>query len=475
MSGVPDRKDGNLSIAEGTRIGDYYIVQRCLGRGSNSVVYKCRNELTPDIPVVLKILSSTIASDQTAIARFYQEFVASSQVVHPHVLRTYDFIYTETSVAFVTEYASGGDLAQFLCRRKRLSAPHAIQIALEVCAGLQAIHNAKIIHRDLKPENIFFGSDGRVKVADLGIARIENGRNLTAHGSILGTVQYISPEYISTGSVDSRSDLYALGLIIYEMISGVLPFQNANPLEGLTERVLHLPPPPRHFRDDCPQNLEDIIMKAIAISPELRFQTAAELANALEAARPKPDLLNPVSQTGTVTGTYIHGPVVEQPGIVSSIVESFEDLQSSLKKVLRGYYLRKTFLPFLMALTFALSALTALAIIELSRDEQVPAPETTAEITRPEAEPINREQLLDMLTGNKSIDSVEDQTIKVVDSTVSEPLPELAPLLEYTVRPGDTIKTIGRRFNVLPHHIVKMNQLEESDDLIPGTVLIVPK
>jgi serine/threonine protein kinase len=182
------------------------------------------------------------------------------------------------------EFVSGGDLATKLSRASdRPTIPTVIRLLSQMCAGVQAIHDAGIIHRDLKPENIFLTKEGDVKIGDFGIARLEIGsaRKLTEHGGVVGTIDYVAPEYLLSSQIDGRGDIYALGILGYEMIAGESPFKGDSIYDTMWKRIKYDPPPPSHIRPECPPSLDAIILKAMARTPEDRFQTAQAMYDKL--------------------------------------------------------------------------------------------------------------------------------------------------------------------------------------------------
>ena len=174
------------------------------------------------------------------------------------------------------EYVGGGDLADKL-EDGALPINDAVQILAQICGGVQVIHLAGIIHRDLKPENILLTQDGDVKITDFGIARLGRTSKLTEHGGVVGTIDYVSPEYLEEGHVDARSDIYALGVLAYEMIVGHSPFRGDSVIATMTMRLRSDPAAPDTLREDCPKELSDIILRALQRDPKNRYQEAKEM------------------------------------------------------------------------------------------------------------------------------------------------------------------------------------------------------
>lgn len=266
-----------MSLQPGTVIGGRYEVVKCLGAGSMGMVYACRHRELGGHLVAVKVLFPEVARDKIAIARFRNEIFASYGVSHPNVVRAYEYFRDGDLVAYTMEYVGGGDLAGRISPGQGLPISETVALWKEMCAGIQAVHDAGIVHRDLKPENILLTDDGHVKITDFGIARTGHGPKLTEHGGVVGTIDYVSPEYILNSQVDWRSDIYALGILGYEMITGESPFRGDSVYATMTKRLKSDPKLPSELRPECPRELDAIIMKAMAREPENRYQAAAEI------------------------------------------------------------------------------------------------------------------------------------------------------------------------------------------------------
>ncbi len=272
-----------LNLQPGTIVYGRYEVIKCLGTGSMGMVYACRHRELAGHLVAMKVLFSEVARDEIIAARFKNEIVASYGVNHPNVVRAYDYFKDGDLIAFTMEFVGGGDMADKISSPEHLSIKDTLKLLLQICAGVQAIHEAGIIHRDLKPENILLTNDGDVKITDFGIARTGSGPRLTEHGGVLGTIDYVSPEYLEKSQVDARSDIYAVGVIAYEMIAKQAPYKGNNMIEQMTMRLRTDPQPPHKIRLDCPEELSAIILKAMARDLNNRYQTAQEMHDDLFA------------------------------------------------------------------------------------------------------------------------------------------------------------------------------------------------
>lgn len=272
----------SISLQPGTVIGGKYEVVKCLGSGSMGLVYACRHRELQGQIVAVKVLFPEVAEDKVAAARFKNEILASHGVSHPNVVRAYDTVTDRDLVAYAMEYVGGGDLASKLCGDERLSIGEIIKLLAQMAAGCQGIHDAGIVHRDLKPENILLTNDGNVKIADFGIARNRHGPKLTEHGGVVGTIDYVAPEYMLRSQVDWRSDIYALGILAYEMVTGESPFKGDSVYATMTKRLKTDPQPPSALRPECPAELDRIILKAMQREPENRYQAAIDMFSDLQ-------------------------------------------------------------------------------------------------------------------------------------------------------------------------------------------------
>jgi eukaryotic-like serine/threonine-protein kinase len=265
--------------------GKYEIV-KLLGAGSKGVVYLCRHQELSGHMVAVKVLCPELVKDKVAADRFRNEIFAAYGVSHPNVVRVYEYARDDDFMALTMEYVDGGDLADRLESADPVPLTEVIEILRQICSGLQAIHDAELVHRNLKPENILLTKEGQVKIADFCIAQAVPGPKLTDHGGVVGTIDYVSPEFMLNSSIDSRSDIYSVGCIAYEMITGQSPFCGDSVYATMTKRLKKEPPAPSSIRQDCPKELDQTVLKAMARNPDERYQSAAALREYLEAIKP---------------------------------------------------------------------------------------------------------------------------------------------------------------------------------------------
>ena len=273
----------------GCTIDGRYVVQSVLGEGGMGVVYKCRRRVF-EKTVAVKILRSDLAKNHEVTERFATEAKAASNIGNAHIVDVFDFgELPDGSTYFAMEYLDGPSLADLLEPSGSVPAVRVVEIGRQLAEGLAAAHEAGIVHRDLKPDNVFLvDKDGRefVKIVDFGIAKVAGLQNkITRAGAIFGTPHYMAPEQCRGSAVDARTDIYSLGVILYELLTGTVPFDAENPLTILSQH-LHDPPAPPSTLDRPPQlpgGLEAVILRCLEKDPDQRFQSMGEVAEALEA------------------------------------------------------------------------------------------------------------------------------------------------------------------------------------------------
>ena len=266
-----------------------YRLKRLIAQGGMAEVWEAVDEILGR-PVAVKILHAHLASDQSFLERFRREAIAAAGLAHPNVVATYDTGVDDGVTFIVMELVDGQTLRQTMNELGPLATDRAVHIAAEVADALHYAHRSGIVHRDVKPANILLCGDGRLKVADFGIAKaVEDSEAerpnpadaLTGTGSIVGTAQYLSPEQVEGRPVDGRTDVYALGVVLYEMLCGRPPYSGETEMAVALKHLTSSPPAPRQVRAGVPRAVEDIVLRAMAKAPEGRYQSAAELQTAL--------------------------------------------------------------------------------------------------------------------------------------------------------------------------------------------------
>jgi serine/threonine protein kinase len=264
----------------GTQIGSYRIDQK-LGEGGMGTVYRA-TEINLERTVAIKVLNSDLAGKPAIVERFRAEARAQANLNHPNVATLYAFMLEHGNAMMVMEFVDGENFQQMVNRRGAIPSSEAVPLFKQALAGIGAAHEMGIVHRDVKPANIMLNRRGVVKVMDFGIAKVVGERGLTRTGVQLGTVFYMSPEQVKGTTADVRSDIYALGVTLYELLTAHVPFNAASEYDVLTDHVHTAPPLPSTHNANIPKGIERIVLKALEKKPDDRFQTVAEFSNALD-------------------------------------------------------------------------------------------------------------------------------------------------------------------------------------------------
>jgi eukaryotic-like serine/threonine-protein kinase len=261
----------NETLADGR-----YEIDRVLGHGGMAVVYLARDQELHR-PVAVKVLEGSLAGDDDVQARFVREARVAAQLSHPNVVQVYDAGETDGRPYIVMEYVPGTTLTQ----SGRLPPDEAVQLVLQACAGLQHAHEAGLVHRDIKPGNLLLREDGVLKLADFGIARSTDATQLTQLGTILGTAAYLAPEQAAGEGVTAVADVYSLGAVLYELLTGRPPYESDSLADLAAKQSEGLITPVRDLEPSVPDSVEAAVMRALARDPRFRPSSAAEFAQEL--------------------------------------------------------------------------------------------------------------------------------------------------------------------------------------------------
>jgi serine/threonine protein kinase len=279
-------------------MGDFDVLL-ILGEGGMGVVLRAVDR-SLGREVALKLMNQPMAKDPIARQRFIQEARAVARLNHPNIVTVHSVAEFRETPYFVMEYVAGASLAQILAVEKRLEPERAVRIACQILVALDHAHQAGIVHRDVKPANILFEGAHRVKLADFGVARgVADATHLTVVGSTVGTPWYMAPEQaVGNAATDPRQDLFSVGIVLFEMLTGTLPFPGPSPVHVLTQIRHNDPPDPIRYNPQIPRELADVVLHALRRDPALRFQSAAEFAKALEAMLPRAGHASPAVSQG---------------------------------------------------------------------------------------------------------------------------------------------------------------------------------
>ena len=266
-------------------LGGRYRVEHELGRGGMAKVYRGEDTVLGRT-VAIKVLAPQYADDPNFVTRFRREAQAAARLSNQHVVSVFDTGSDDGVHFIVMEFVEGRTLAEFLTGGGRIMPERAIDIAIDVCRALEAAHAQGVVHRDIKPGNIMLNAAGEVKVTDFGIARVVTTAETVAQtAAVLGTASYLSPEQAQGQPVDGRSDLYSLGCVLYEMVTGRPPFLGDSPVAVASKQVLEQPVPPSRLNRDVSPDLDAVILRALAKNADNRYQSAEEFRHDLERVR----------------------------------------------------------------------------------------------------------------------------------------------------------------------------------------------
>ncbi len=288
----------------GSTIDGRYRVDAFVARGGMATVYRA-TDLRLDRTVALKVMHGSLAEDHAFVARFVREAQSAAQLSHPGIVTVFDQGESDGFVYLAMEYVGGQTLRDVLKKRGRLTPVEALAVVEPVLEALNAAHEGGFAHRDIKPENVLISTEGRVKVADFGLARaiVTSSDTGLTQGLLIGTVAYLAPEQVEHGIADARTDVYSAGIVLYECLVGQTPFTGETPMSVAYQHVHGKVPTPSSIRSDIPSAVDDLVLTATKQKPTQRFGDAADFANSLRAVRAS--LTASSAQSGTENRTVI--------------------------------------------------------------------------------------------------------------------------------------------------------------------------
>ncbi len=273
-------------IEKGQKINDRYEIIRSIGEGGMANVYLARDIILNRL-VAVKILRGDLAEDEKFVRRFQREAIAASSLTHPNIVELYDVGEDHGKYYIVMEYVEGKTLKSLVKKRGALTLPEVVDIMLQLTSAIAKAHESYIVHRDIKPQNVIIMDDGRVKVMDFGIASRLNGNELTQTNSVMGTVYYLPPEQANGTASTFKSDIYSLGILMYELVTGSVPFKGDSPVEVALKHMKNPLPSITEPYPEIPQSIENIILKASAKNPKNRYESVMEMHDDLLTALDK--------------------------------------------------------------------------------------------------------------------------------------------------------------------------------------------
>ena len=273
---------------EGRLLGNRYEILENVGNGGMATVYKAKCHVLNRY-VAVKVLRDEFTTDEEFVKRFNTEAQSAASLTHPNIVSVYD-VGSEGDIHYIVmELIKGKTLKEIINEDGAISWKWSVNVAIQIASALETAHKNNIIHRDIKPHNIIITEDGIAKVTDFGIAKAVSNSTITAFGSTIGSVHYFSPEHAKGGFTDPKSDLYSLGVVLYEMVTGKVPFNADTPVSVALKHMQEKPREPMEINPDIPKSVNDIIMKAMQKDINLRYQTATEMLRDLSRAIKNPD------------------------------------------------------------------------------------------------------------------------------------------------------------------------------------------
>lgn len=285
-------------MLNGRLLNERYQIKETIGGGGMANVYLARDMIL-EREVAIKVLRLEYANDEEFIARFDREAQSATSLFHPNIVNIYDVGEEDHILYMVMEYVDGMTLKEYILQRGPLEVNEALDIMKQITSAITHAHANGIVHRDIKPQNILMDSHGKVKVTDFGIAMALSATSLTQTNSILGSVHYLSPEQARGGMATKKSDIYSIGVVLYELLTGRLPFSGESPVSIALKHLQNDTPSVRRFNENIPQSVENIVLKAMAKDPFHRYENVAGLEQALESAM-DPDKINEAVYTPPV-------------------------------------------------------------------------------------------------------------------------------------------------------------------------------
>jgi len=357
-------------ISKGQKINDRYEVLKSIGEGGMANVYLGYDSIL-DRNVAIKVLRGDLSNDEKFVRRFQREAIAASSLAHRNIVEVYDVGEDDGMYYIVMEYIKGKTLKQLLKKRGNLTLSEAIDIMLQLTDGMAHAHDSYIIHRDLKPQNIMIKDDGQIKITDFGIAMALNATQLTQTNSVMGSVHYLPPEQASGKGSTFKSDIYSMGIIFYELLTGNLPFKGDNAVEIALKHMREPIPSLRDENSNIPQSIENIILKATAKNPKNRYSSAKEmhkdLLTALDDSRIDEEKIvfdYPEQEDTPRKKTKVKEEEKDEKEDTAP-VENIEDLENDEDKKVQKKLSKAKLVAIILAIIFVLLLFLILAIVFL--------------------------------------------------------------------------------------------------------------
>ena len=462
----------------GKMLDNRYEILEKIGVGGMATVYKAKCHVLNRF-VAIKILKDEFTTDSDFIRRFNTEAQAAASLTHPNIVSIYDVGNEDNLYYIVMELIQGKTLKEIITEDGKLSWKWSVNIAIQIASALEVAHKNNIIHRDIKPHNIIITEDGIAKVTDFGIAKAVSNSTITAFGTTIGSVHYFSPEHARGGYTDAKSDLYSLGVVMYEMVTGRVPFDADTPVSVALKQVQEEPVDPITYAKDLPVSVNRIILKAMQKDPNLRYQNATEMLKDLSMALKRPNedfvvlaLKDDDSPTQKIPTIYELDMERNNDRNAPKIGEGESEKKKGKLAKIKEFYEKHRFLKFLtilviLGIIFLIVGLITVGIINGSRTEQAYLPEEVTSLDLEAEDQLTGEEIKTILENagftnvkieNESSDTVEAGYIIKIEPNKANYLYNLDQEIIITVSTGPEI-------GVLPTQMVGKQRPEVEAEL----------
>ena len=424
-------------VTKGQKINDRYEIIKSIGEGGMANVYLAYDTIL-DRNVAIKVLRGDLANDEKFVRRFQREALSASSLSHPNIVAMYDVGEDDGLYYIVMEYVEGKTLKQLLKKRGSLTLSEAIDIMLQLTDGMAHAHDSYIVHRDLKPQNIMIQDDGQIKITDFGIAMALNSTQLTQTNSVMGSVHYLPPEQAAGKGTTIKSDIYSIGIIFYELLTGELPFKGDSAVEIALKQMKEPLPDVHKLNNDIPQSIENIILKSTAKNPKNRYDDAKSMHNDLLTAL-NDDRVNeepyvyPYPENEVEETTKIMQPISDKEALATPITD--EKVKKSNKIIIALSIIAGAIIVSLLAVFFIIPSITA--------EKDVKVPDVSGMTVSKAEETLEKAGL----TVNSKIEEVSSEDVKENRIIRTDP------------RSGSTVKE-GTRVTLYKSTGVKTYELE---------------
>jgi len=487
-------------------VGPHYNIVQRIAHSAHSSIYLLQSKSEGGGILALKVFNSVTPNTVDA-TRIENEIRTACMVSHPNVIKGYQKLHTEHLIGYAMEFAQGGNLAQLLNKQQKLAINEVLRLGAELCAGLEAIHSHGIIHRNIGLSNLLFSKEGTLKISDFGVTQFTQEERITRHSDILGSFHYISPEYLRNGTVDRRSDIYAVGMVLYELTTGKRPFGSSPHLHNLMRRLEEDPVSPRKLRDDCPVGLEKIILTALQREPSARYENATVMLKNILAFRPSVTVDSSLQEDNAISeSALLENDILKVDREEEDYINGSNELQQKLGSTVDRIHeqgsalLRDTKQLFSFSLvsvpTIVIGAILCLVIMTgiraISSDTTKPKNKVTRSAKTAKKVPAKHKKVKvsdnNKVARNKKTSEKKHYQNHPAPRPIRKiPITDTAEKIRaerakrekfhprnYTIAKGDTLERIARKMNVSLDELIELNNIKNPNILSIGKTILIP-